>query len=343
MACGLIILLIYTQSAEKARVKQLAAEANQALLEQQITERTQTLNAALQQLQASQLQLVQSEKMSALGNLVAGVAHEINNPLGFLAGNLKPAQDYVTQIFHLLDVYQLEYQPPNPAIQAVVAEIDLDYIRQDLPQLIQSMQKGTDRISNISKSLRTFSRADNESAVRFNLHEGIDSTLLILKRRLKANATCPEIQVIIDYGNLPEVIGYAGQLNQVFMNIIANAIDALEERVSNDVDSDEPLKIYITTASRDQEFVLIKIRDNGQGIPESVQQKIFEHLFTTKAVGKGTGLGLAISQQIITQKHHGTISVKSKIGEGTEFTITLPIQHVVTPNTTTEHDRPISL
>jgi two-component system, NtrC family, sensor kinase len=347
MACGLIILLFYTQSTAKARAKQLTAEANQAILEQQITERTQNLNEALQQLQASQLQLVQSEKMSALGNLVAGVAHEINNPLGFLAGNLKPAQDYVKDIFRLLDVYQLEYQQPNQVIQTVVDEIDLDYIRQDLPQLIQSMQKGADRISSISKSLRTFSRADSESAVRFNLHEGIDSTLLILKHRLKANETHPEIQVIVDYGNLPEVTCYAGQLNQVFMNIIVNAIDALEEGVSHNSNSDKSLKIYITTETCGQEFVLVKIRDNGPGMPESVQQKIFEHLFTTKAVGKGTGLGLAISQQIITQKHHGTITVNSKIGEGTEFTITLPIQPVIVPNAapdvTKANDRPISL
>jgi two-component system, NtrC family, sensor kinase len=324
LVSGLVVLLLYTKSAEKTRDKQLAAEAHQVILEQQITERTQALNDTLHQLQESQLQLVQSEKMSALGNLVAGVAHEINNPLGFLVGNLKPAQDYINGMFQIIDLYQAEYHNATPTIQAAIVDLDLEYIRQDLPQLMQSMHKGADRISSISNSLRTFSRADSESAVSFNLHEGLDSTLLILKHRLKASEVRPEIQVVLDYGNLPEVKCYAGQLNQVFMNIIANAIDALEESITAQANPHQPLQIHVTTGTQN-ESVWVKICDNGLGMPASIQQRIFDHLFTTKAVGKGTGLGLAISHQIITKKHNGTITVDSQIGVGTTFTITLPI------------------
>ena len=200
-------------------------------LEQQVAQRTSELNRALQALQSSQLQLVQSEKMSALGNLVAGIAHEINNPLGFVNGNVNHIEEYTKDLLGLLDLYQQHYPQPIDAIQAEEEAIDLDYLREDLPKLIRSTQEGIKRITNISTSLRTFSRADSDRPIPFNLHDGIDSTLLILKHRLKANQTRPEIEVITNYGLIPKVECFAGQLNQVFMNILSNAIDALEDKI----------------------------------------------------------------------------------------------------------------
>lgn len=297
-------------------------------LEQIVAERTLALQTALDQLHESQLQLVQSEKMSALGNLVAGIAHEINNPLGFLAGNLHPAQDYINDLLELLDLYQAELPQPSKTLQTTIKKIDLDYLREDLPKLLASMKGGIDRIQHISTSLRTFSRSDSDRPVLCNIHEGIDSTLMILKHRLKSNACRPEIEVIRDYGEIPEVECYAGQLNQVFMNILVNAIDALEE-MNQKRDFAEikanPNQIMIYTQKKGQQ-VQIQIRDNGIGMSEDVKQRSFDHLFTTKLVGEGTGLGLAISRQIVVEKHRGTLDVESELGKGTEFTIQIPIQ-----------------
>jgi signal transduction histidine kinase len=277
-----------------------------------------------------QLQLVQKEKMSALGNLVAGVAHEINNPVGFLKGNIQPALDYIKDLFGLIDLYQEKYPNPDAEIEDEIETIDLEFLREDLPKLVSSMQEGVARIGNISTSLRTFSRADSDTPVPFNLHEGLDSTILILKHRLKANENRPEIKVIKNYGQIPNVECFAGQLNQVFMNILANAIDALEEsnigRSFAEIKA-EPNWIAITTECVEtQNAVCVKIRDNGTGIPASVKHKIFDHLFTTKSVGKGTGLGLAIADQIVTQKHNGLLEVNSTLGQGSEFIITLPVK-----------------
>ncbi|WP_341531001.1 AAA family ATPase [Nostoc sp. UHCC 0302] len=298
--------------------------------EQALQQKSQELEQALNDLQNAQLQIVQSEKMSALGNLVAGVAHEINNPVGFIAGNLQPALDYVKDTFGLIDLFQQEYPNPSAIIQDEMEAIDLDYIREDLPKLIDSMKLGVQRIRDISTSLRTFSRADKDYKVPFNIHEGIDSTILILKHRLKANETRPDIEVVKKFGNIPQIECFPGQLNQVFMNILANAIDALEEfnhqRDFADIQA-HPNQITIETQLiNERKRVEIHIRDNGIGMSEQVKQKIFEHLFTTKMVGKGTGLGLAIARQIVVEKHNGAIIVNSIPNQGTEFIITLPIQ-----------------
>ncbi|MHC5738204.1 trifunctional serine/threonine-protein kinase/ATP-binding protein/sensor histidine kinase [Nostoc sp.] len=305
---------------------QAAISLENASLYQRSQENAQQLEHSLTDLQQMQLQLVQSEKMSALGNLVAGVAHEINNPVGFIAGNIQPAVDLVEDLFHLIELYQEKFPNPGVEIEEEIAEIDLEYIREDLPKMISSMKLGIDRIRSISNSLRTFSRADTENKVDFNIHDGIDSAILILKHRLKASELHPEIKIVKKYGDISLVKCFPGQLNQVFMNLLANAVDALEEynigRNFHDINN----KIEIKTCfSEDKHQVLIYIQDNGMGMSDEVKQKIFEHLFTTKSVGKGTGLGLAIARQIIVEKHSGTLEVNSVQGEGTEFVIQIPI------------------
>jgi signal transduction histidine kinase len=294
-----------------------------AALEAQVTE----LQVTLHTLHQTQSQMVQSEKMSALGNLVAGVAHEINNPIGFLNGSITNAQEFVQDLLAHLNLYQK--QAATPVIQDHAEEIDLEFLSQDLPKLLGSMAGATYRIKDISNSLRTFSRADTESKIRADLQEGLDSTLLILKYRLKANEQRPEIEVVRDYGKVPAIDCFPGQLNQVFMNILANAIDALDEtaqQFSFAELKEQPQKITIQTRVV-SEFnqVEIRIQDNGKGMTEEVKARIFDHLFTTKGVGKGTGLGLAIAQQIIVEKHEGAIEVNSELNQGTEFVIHLPI------------------
>ncbi|MEH2237282.1 hybrid sensor histidine kinase/response regulator [Nostoc sp.] len=298
-------------------------------LEKRVAERTAALSRALKDLQESQLQLVQTEKMSALGQLVAGVAHEINNPVGFIHGNLGHASVYFQDMINLIDLYQLHYPNPVPEIQEEIAAIDLKYMLSDLPNLISSMKEGVQRIRNISTSLRTFSRSDSDRKISCNIHDGIDSTIMILKHRLKASEDRPDIQVIKYYDNLPELECFIGQLNQVFMNLLANAIDALEEsntgRTYIEIEANPNQVLIQTTLTEDKNHILIRIKDNGAGMSADVQQKIFDYLFTTKPVGQGTGLGLSIARQIVVEKHGGTIEVNSGLGQGSEFIIKLPI------------------
>ena len=297
-------------------------------LEHLVAERTQALEMAMTQLQASQLKTIQNEKMVTLGNLVAGIAHEVNNPLGFLNGSIQNVREYLQALFEHLETYQTQH-PPNDIVQESAEAIDLNFLMEDLPKLLASMQGATDRITNISTSLRTFSRADTEHQVKANIHEGIDSTLMLLKYRLKASELRPSIEVIKNYGDLPDIYCFPGQLNQVFMNILANAIDMFDEMAEHttyDDLKDNPQHITITTQHlAEQNCVEIGVRDNGKGMGDEVKAKIFDCLFTTKRVGKGTGLGLAIAHKIITKAHGGHINVISHPGQGPEFLIQIPI------------------
>jgi signal transduction histidine kinase len=279
------------------------------------------------ELQNSQLKLIQHEKMSALGNLVSGVAHEINNPVGCIIGNVSFMQQSVKDLFYLIDLYQQELPEPSENLARELDTINLNHLREDLPHLIRAMQDGGDRIKAISHSLCVFSRSDSNGKQTFDLHEGIDSTRLILRHRLKANEKRPEITVIKNYGELPEIECFPGQLNQVFMNILANAIDMFDEMAQQSSWEElrsNPQQLTIQTNLIDSS-VIISIRDNGEGMSEVVKDRIFDHLFTTKSVGKGTGLGLAIARQIVVEKHGGSLEVQSELGQGTEFRIRLPI------------------
>lgn len=294
------------------------------LAEEKIRQQTKTLQLALNKLKNTQAKLVQSEKMSSLGQMVAGVAHEINNPVNFIHGNLKPACEYVTDLLGLLALYQQHYPQPHPEIQAEIETVELDFLQEDLVKILTSMQEGTTRIREIVLSLRNFSRLDEADFKKANIHEGIDSTLMILNNRLKAKPNSPEIQIIKQYDSLlPYIECYPGQLNQVFLNILANSIDALEDKIKKNNSFNS--QITINTELIKSNYIRISIADNGCGIPANIQTKLFDPFFTTKEVGKGTGLGLSISYQIIVEKHRGKLYCHSQPGKGTEFIIEIPV------------------
>lgn len=355
-----VLKLLTTQAAislENAILYKNLAQAKESLeeynhtLEEKVQERTQELNdknhclqQALQELQRTQIQLIQSEKMSSLGQMVAGIAHEINNPINFIHGNINHASEYVQDLLDLVVVYQQEYPCPSPLVEEKAEEIDINFLAEDLPKILDSMKVGSSRIRNIVLGLRNFSRLDESETKPVDVHEGIDNTLMILQHRIKEKSNSPEIEVIKEYGELPKIICYAGQLNQVFMNILSNAIDALEEsfvighpslingkeQITKDIDtsaaSHRVRKIHISTELTDSNTAIIRIADNGSGMTKAIQQKIFDPFFTTKSVGSGTGLGLSISYQIIVDKHKGSLTCDSTLGEGTEFVIEIPMQ-----------------
>ncbi|RUR81845.1 ATP-binding protein [Chlorogloeopsis fritschii PCC 9212] len=301
-------------------------------LKSEISDRKQTeskLQQALEELQETQIQLIQTEKMSSLGQLVAGVAHEINNPINFIFGNINHLNEYTQNLLELVCLYNQNFPKPGEKVELKIEEIDLEFLSEDLPKILTSMKMGANRIREIVLSLRNFSRLDEAEMKPVDIHEGIDNTLLILQNRLKAKPEHPEVKIVKEYGDLPLVECYPGQLNQVFMNIINNAIDALEDydkQRSTEQMRDRPSTIAITTNISGANSVTIKIADNGPGMPEKVRQKLFDPFFTTKAVGKGTGLGLSISYQIITEKHRGTIRCISEPGQGAEFWIEIPLR-----------------
>lgn len=315
-------LKLYHLTKELAEKNAHLHEMNE-LLEQKVEERTSAL-------QKAQTQLIFNEKMSFLGQLMAGITHEINNPVNFIDGNLKYAHDYATELINVINLYQKNY--PNPVIEITekIETVELDYIMGDLLNLIGSMKEGTKRISEINHSMRTFSRNDAQNKLLFNPHEGLESTLLLFKHRLKANEIRPAIEVIKEYDVLPEISCYPGSLNQVFMNLLANAIDAVEEanvgRTFAEIKANTNQITIRTKFDRENEQVIISIQDNGIGITPENQSKIFDQFFTTKLMNKGTGLGMTISRHIVEEKHGGTIDFISIPGKGTEFTVTLAIK-----------------
>jgi two-component system, NtrC family, sensor kinase len=302
--------------------KQIEVELQRA--EQQQREQAQRLEALIHELQRTQTQVIQSEKMSALGHLVAGVAHEINNPITFIHGNLQYTHDYAKHLLDLVGVYQKHYPEPVPDIVAAQKAIDLAFIEDDFPKVLGSMQIGTERICEIVRSLRLFSRLDEAAYKSVDLHEGIDSTLMILQSRLRGWKHLPTVQVVRDYGELPLVSCYVGQLNQVFMNILSNAVDALEEAFQQDSQVYGRPSIRICTRLQAQTAV-IQITDNALGIADDVQSRIFDPFFTTKPVGKGTGMGLSISYKIISDRHHGSLVCHSQINQGATFVVEIPL------------------
>jgi two-component system, NtrC family, sensor kinase len=327
--------------------ERLAAEALVRASEEKYRLQAEKLQQALQELKSTQSQLIQAEKMSGLGQLVAGIAHEINNPVNFIYGNLSYADTYTSELLSLVEIYRTHYPEPVEAVQVKLEDIDIDFLADDFVKLVGSIRIGAERIQKIVQSLNKFSRSDEEGCKSVDIHEGIDSTLMILQSRLKATPHRPEIKIEKNYGKIPDVECYAGQLNQVFMNLLTNAIDALEEdaqangiwQVVNDTPQwdrrdGKVSKILIQTEILEDtqitdmqrcDRLVIKISDNANGIPDQLRNRLFDLFFTTKPVGKGTGLGLSIAYQIITENHGGKLFFSSEIGKGTEFTIEIPL------------------
>ncbi|MBW4612937.1 MAG: MASE1 domain-containing protein [Desmonostoc vinosum HA7617-LM4] len=323
MSALTVATLILSAAMQENRNSASKLEQANNELEHRVEQRTVELQQTLKELQTMQAQLIQKEKMSSLGQLVAGVAHEINNPVSFIHGNLVYVQEYTQNLLGFVKLHQQHDWHHTPEIVTAVKEFDLEFLQEDLPKMLSSMKTGTERIRQIVLSLRNFSRIDEAEFKAVDIHAGIDSTLMILQHRLKATSERPEIEVSKNYGILPLVECYAGQLNQVFMNILVNAIDALEER---NAIKDHPNQITIRTNVVNATWVEIAIADNGIGIPENLQQRIFDPFFTTKPIGKGTGMGMSISYQIVTENHQGQLKCYSIPHEGTEFIIQIPLQ-----------------
>ena len=293
-----------------------ALRKSESLSRQRTLQLTQTLTT----LKLAQSQLIQSEKMSSLGQLVAGVAHEINNPVNFIHGNVNYVRTYAQDLLQILNLYQKHYPNPNIEIQDTIEAVDLDFIISDLTNVLRSMETGTERIQQIVRSLRIFSRMDEAEMKSVNIHEGLDSALMLLDSRLKS--TNPAIEVICNYDDIPDIECYAGQLNQVFMNILTNAIDSIETiNLTNNLDHGRSIQITTTLVNKIQ--VEIRIKDSGTGISDSEKQRLFDPFFTTKPIGKGTGMGLSICYQIVT-RHGGHLTCNSTLGEGAEFVIQIP-------------------
>jgi signal transduction histidine kinase len=315
----------------KLRQVTLELEQEKLNLEVKVQERTAELQTALEELKDTQLQLIQNEKMSSLGQLVAGVAHEVNNPINFIAGNINYLDNYAHDLLEIAHFCQQKYSSDSE-LSNIIEDIDLDFIVKDLPRLLSSMKMGSKRISEIVTSLRNFSRLDEAAVKQVNIHEGIESTLLILKNRLNATTYRPEIEVIKSYDDLPFIQCHAGQINQVLMNLFSNAIDALNEKAEQQsirdfsINNQTAYQIKIKTKAINLDWISISIQDNGSGICEAVKSKIFDPFFTTKPVGKGTGLGLSISYKIITDKHNGRLLCLSEPGKGTEFRTEIPVK-----------------
>ncbi|MBE9060850.1 two-component sensor histidine kinase [cf. Phormidesmis sp. LEGE 11477] len=310
------------QAKHQIEVSHRALQLSKSDLQQKAT----TLERTLKELKEAQMHMVQSEKMSSLGQLVAGVAHEINNPVNFLSANLVPIHEYADSLLTLVSAYQTRYPEPGPDIEAAIKEADIDFIKADLPKIVRSMWVGSERIQQIVLSLRNFSRSDEEGLKLADIHEGLENTLLILQHRLVETTSQPAITVERNYGDLPSVECYPGLLNQVFMNLLANAVDAIEE-AAQARKNDYQGRISLHTSSLIREgcdWVEISIADNGFGIPDEIRSRIFDMFYTTKPVGKGTGMGLSISYSIIIKKHGGDLSCRSISGEGSEFVVAIP-------------------
>jgi len=352
---GLVIWRLFQQSvhhlAERERIQQaLQQETALRHVDQKYREKAEELGRTLRELRQTQTQLIQHEKMSSLGQLVAGIAHEINNPVGFIAGNIDYAESYIEQLLRLVELYQQSGLTLAPELQAEVADLDAEFLQDDLPKLMRSMKVGTERIQTIVLSLRNFSRLDEKALKAVDIHEGIESTLLLLQNRLKLRGSQPDIQILRRYGDLPLVECYPSQLNQVFMNLLSNAIDAIEDHLKHrksesltdlesepqsslatildpqDAPANMPL-IWIDTEQLLDEQVVIRIGNIGAEIPEEIQKRLFEPFFTTKDVGKGTGLGLAISYQIVLEKHQGQLFCRN-LPHGVEFVIQIPLRQL---------------